>query len=361
MQLNYYSVLGLKRTATTPEIKAAYKKLAVQYHPDKHRGDVSYEEKFKQVSEAYQVLANPQKRRIYDLKLDYAAQQQRTQQYNQQAYQAARQRRPASVHERHYRPIPKRRFSKRDWQITVGFLVAIILFSLVVKTVMDFVTAQNRFRNATTFMEQQQWSSAHSLLSEAIDFEPRFSEAYQKRGFINQNVYKDYRAAIEDYNMAIRLNETPLAETYFNRGQCHVQLRNYQQAEADFSTAIDYDHNFRRAYLYRGELRLLELNAWSGAISDLTDYLKKPLEEKEKNKALLYRGFGFYLTDKYDLAIKDYTTALKTDTKNGRLYYLLGKAEYSLDQHAKACRHFTLAYNLGYEPAILDWESLCAR
>lgn len=362
MQLNYYTVLGLKRTATGAEIKAAYKKLAVQYHPDKHLGDVQYEERFKQVSEAYQVLSNPQKRSIYDLKLDYVIQQQRAQQYNQQAYQAARQRRPASVNERHYRPrSKKKRFSKRDWQITLVFFLCIVLGSLVVKVVMDYVTAQNRFRNANTFMAQQQWSSAHSLLTEAIDFEPKFSEAYLQRGYINQNIYKDYRAAIEDYNMAIKVGDLPLAETYFNRGQCYVELRNYRQAEADFSTAIDYDRGFRRAYLYRGELRLLELNAWNEAISDLTDYLKQPQAINEKNKALLYRGFGFYLTDKYDLAIKDYTTALKTDAKNGRLYYLLGKAEYSREQRQKACLHFTQAFNLGYEPAILDWESLCGR
>lgn len=362
MQLNYYTVLGLKRTATPPEIKAAYKQLAIQYHPDKHRGDLHFEERFKQVNEAYQVLSNPQKRRLYDLKLDYVVQQQRAHQYAQQTYAQTRQRPPASVRERHYRPIAKRKkFSKKDWQITIAFFLCLLVGSLVVKVVMDYITAQNRYRNANAFIEQKQWSSAHSLLTEAIRFEDNFSEAYQKRGIINQNFYKNYAAAIEDYNEVIKLGDLPLAETYYYRGQCHAQLRNYRQAEADFTTAIDYDRNFKPPYFDRGEVRLLELNAWHEAIADLTAYLQKPREIKEKNKALLYRGFAFYLIDRYDSAVRDYTTALRTDARNGRLYYLLGKAEYSMDQEKQACLHFARAYKLGYEPAVLDWESLCGH
>ncbi len=63
---DFYEVLGVDRNATTDEIKKAYRKLAVKYHPDKNPGDKEAEEKFKEIAEAYAILSDPEKRRRYD-------------------------------------------------------------------------------------------------------------------------------------------------------------------------------------------------------------------------------------------------------------------------------------------------------
>jgi molecular chaperone DnaJ len=63
---DYYELLGVEKNASEEEIKKAYRKLAVKYHPDKNPGDKSAEEKFREATEAYEVLKDPQKRATYD-------------------------------------------------------------------------------------------------------------------------------------------------------------------------------------------------------------------------------------------------------------------------------------------------------
>src|SRR3972149_721593 len=64
---DYYEVLGVGKNATPEELKKAYRKLALEWHPDKHREDKKQaEEKFKEVNEAYEILSNPEKKAAYD-------------------------------------------------------------------------------------------------------------------------------------------------------------------------------------------------------------------------------------------------------------------------------------------------------
>ena len=63
---DYYEVLGINKSSSADQIKSAYRKLAVKYHPDKNEGDKGAEEKFKEASEAYHVLSNPERKQNYD-------------------------------------------------------------------------------------------------------------------------------------------------------------------------------------------------------------------------------------------------------------------------------------------------------
>ena len=69
--IDYYTVLGVERKARLGEIKKAYRKLARKYHPDLNPGDTRAEERFKQISEAYDVLADADRRKKHDRELEY--------------------------------------------------------------------------------------------------------------------------------------------------------------------------------------------------------------------------------------------------------------------------------------------------
>jgi len=66
MAKDLYSVLGLQKGASAEDIKKAYRKMSKEWHPDKHKGDKGAEDKFKEINEAYEVLSNEEKKRMYD-------------------------------------------------------------------------------------------------------------------------------------------------------------------------------------------------------------------------------------------------------------------------------------------------------
>lgn len=88
---NYYDILGVPKTATADEIKKAYRTLAFKYHPDRNQGNAEAEEKFKQISAAYDVLGDETKRRNYDLgystESSYSGNSQQSQRQYQYTYQ----------------------------------------------------------------------------------------------------------------------------------------------------------------------------------------------------------------------------------------------------------------------------------
>ena len=88
---NYYDILGVSKTATADEIKKAYRTLAFKYHPDRNQGNAEAEEKFKQISAAYDVLGDEAKRRQYDMggysQSSYSNAGSQTQQQYQRQYQ----------------------------------------------------------------------------------------------------------------------------------------------------------------------------------------------------------------------------------------------------------------------------------
>lgn len=104
---DHYQTLGLKRNASQEEIKKAYRKLAIKFHPDKNVGDNFFDEMFREIKNAYDILSNPSLKRDYDLKYN-AFLNRKSERTN-----TANQQRPTEKHQQTYRTKPKRSYLDR--------------------------------------------------------------------------------------------------------------------------------------------------------------------------------------------------------------------------------------------------------
>lgn len=139
--INHYAILGVSEDASQPEIKVAFKKLALRYHPDKNNGDPEMEERFKEVNQAYQVLSNPFEKARYDLNLRFGSYVQQEQYYPPPQPEA-----PRPSYRR--RPVYKeRQINWRENWIATGYafaftfvVAAIVMIGITIK---NYIDAQN--------------------------------------------------------------------------------------------------------------------------------------------------------------------------------------------------------------------------
>ncbi|WP_167852142.1 DnaJ domain-containing protein [Hymenobacter elongatus] len=379
MSQNHYQVLGVSTTADAQEIKLAYKRLAIQFHPDKHGGDTRFEEQFKAVSAAYRVLGDANRRAAYDQQLRAAdaraAEARRQQQFRAQGQYVygvpmpppvpLRTRRPAGSAERHYRTIPKQRpkFTRRDYLLTVAFLVLLTLFVGAVKVTMDHVTAVSNYEYGLRAYSRRQWSTAHGFFSEALHFKARYKEALRRRAEIEQLFYRNYKAARADYALALQADNSrqEAAVLLYRLGQCQANLAQRDSAELHLTQALTLDSTLSAAWLARGELRLFELQHFSAAVGDLSTGLRQrdTTGRSLSLKYLTYRGLAFYKQRNFGAARQDYRRVLLRNPRNGQVHFLLGRLAQQEGNKAAACEFFRRAVQLGYRYGQEAREQAC--
>jgi curved DNA-binding protein CbpA len=211
---NYYEILGVSQNANSADIKAAYYRLVRQYHPDLNQADLTARDKFCQVTEAYQVLHDPERRLVYDRVINNLN--------NSQAHSS-----PAGN-------------PTKD--------------------------AEAAYTRGLDRLNRTDYGEAIEHFTAAIALYASYMAAYNSRGLA---YYKlgDSASAIIDYTQAIRLNPN-FAQAYYNRGLARFRLGYSQAAIEDFTKAGELQPNYGQAYYRRG-LVYVDLGDQTHAIADL--------------------------------------------------------------------------------------------
>ncbi|MFD2786828.1 J domain-containing protein [Hymenobacter rubripertinctus] len=378
MSQNHYQVLGLAATASAQDIRLAYRRLAVQYHPDKHGGNTLYEELFKAVAAAYHVLGHESRRAHYDQQLRQAARQaaevRRQQEYRHQGQRVygvpmpppapLRTRRPAGAHERHYQPIASQqvKFTRRDYWLTALLGLGLLLFIASVKITMDHVSGGRNYGRGLRAYVRHDWAGAHGYFTDALHFRPGYYPALRRRAEVEQLGLREYASARTDFRAALR--EAPPAEQgalWLRLGQCEAALRRPKAAQAAYARATQLDSTLARAWLLRGEARLFGRLQFGEAARQFTQGLRfAPANSRLRGQLLTYRGLARFKQQQYEAAQQDYWEVLDITPRSGQLYFLLGRVAQQQQDPARACDYFGRALVQGYGFARAARDTTCA-
>ena len=368
---NHYQILGVAPTAPAADIKRAYRQLVVRYHPDKHGGDVRYEEQFKAVAIAYGILGDPGRRATYDFQLAQAAhraaeaqRQQRQRPVSQHVYGVPmpppaplRTRPPAGSRERHYQRIPPQRpaFNRRDWLFTLLFIGGILLFTLAVKVTMDRVSATTNYADGIRAYAQGDLSAAYSFLDETLHFRPDYAPALRRRGELARLSLHDARAARLDFQAALQQPQSRrlTADLLYQLGRCEAALGRARTADFNYTRSLALDSTHGAVYLARGETRLLDLHQPALAVADFTAGLRQHQHAGRPTPwhYVQLRGVALTALTRYPEARADYFRVLEANPTDGRSHFLLGKLAAHTGDSTAACECYRRALSLGYEYA----------
>ena len=154
---DYYAILGIQSTATSGQIKVAYRRLALKYHPDKNPHSLLPENKFIEIAEAYEILSDPKKRSRYDrgLKLDISE--------DVEEYSETRRRPPPPPYYYKYKP-EKTKYSKKNYMYATAAVIAIITAAVVFPLYLLQVTSTKFFDKAVSYyFEGKYYSALHNV------------------------------------------------------------------------------------------------------------------------------------------------------------------------------------------------------
>ncbi|MEM8894874.1 MAG: DnaJ domain-containing protein [Bacteroidota bacterium] len=379
--IDYYQLLGISASATDEEIKKAYKRKAVNYHPDKNPDT---EDLFKEINNAYQTLSDPYARARYDLKLKYGEAQ----------FTEPTQHRPPPAggpfyRRRGYRPPPQDRrvMSKENLKATLfAFIFAVAVGSIVmiVITVNDWYQEQvyeeqmaerrATFESAKAAFDQGDYSLTITLLSSLGSVRKGEKDIDEYKTKVIKDIYQEgvvffetglYDRALSNFGLIDGYpvtrtiqHQKMIAETYLGAGDTQKALQ--QLREILTSGVRDIDILLKMADIFKEKMgdysRALTYYEWGNRIA-INDYeaiygkaypLLINARVISKKHYELYCGLAdaYYKTGEYQRAIDATNWSVQIWPDSAFNYKVMAESALALDKTVLACENFQLAHAL---------------
>lgn len=307
--INYYHVLGLTENATQEEIKAAFKKLAVKYHPDKHPGRSDMEEKFKEINQAHQVLSDPYEKARFDLKLKY--QQFSDSQSHQTSYSYRRKPSYSRPNYRYAKVDHRQNAIATAYAFGITFLIAaIVMGSVWAKRSYDDIQRQKVLdeRRATFNVAKEAFDSGNYIDAYEVMTEFRFFSLEEadmkdfKKTMVDQIIEKghasleneEYDEAITLYNLVFDLKpELPWFRVRKNLAQAYKLSGNI-----DLAIAILEDFLVNDFEIVASLVELAEIHR------DYSENLEESMENFQLAHRLAVKRYKRFYGDAYPIVIR---------------------------------------------------------
>jgi len=385
---DFYEVLGVSRSASAGEIRAAYKRLAKLYHPDRNPGNHQAEEHFKNVNEAYHMLCNPQKKAQYDLTLYYGLTLS-VPIYNEddidwQEMKRKKYYRWKKASENRYR-IDKNYFKIQGLAFLVFLIIGGFCFAVihtahyyVRKQQMEKHLANNRMlKKANGLFGEGKYTDAFQMIYNLEKEEPlEYRLAYAKDSLMDalrkqadqEFRNKDFQTATEHYQVLMQVEHPIRFETLQNLSMCEYYLGNY----AESIQALKHLHNqepYNLALIYQiGMINMEKLDNPEEAVQYFT--LGKKLFKENLSEVygrafqivmnpydapdiyyyiFLARAQANFKLKRYKEAITDCNWAIFLRRDQPEPYYYRAMSRIRNHENINICEDFTRAEQTGLQ------------
>lgn len=348
MQDNHYAILGLSPKADTSEIKAAYRKLAMRYHPDRNGNSEQAEEHFKKVSLAYMILSDPTKRLAYDMGLvaNVYEPPHRDPAYrprSRETYHRPQQKPPETTGYKSLTTI---------WALTIGFFILIVMiFAGLVK-----YRINKDYEQAYKLRAEGKPYKALELMEHSAAYQLTLPSAYYLLGA------EIYLYNLEQYEeageMALKgLNASPGNEErymlHFIRGKYKMYSSNNRQAYESFEQSYDGGKGLDSALYAMAELEIISFGLYNKGLASCDKLISSA---PGFHHAYFLKAYAAYQIGEYEAAEQHIETFLNKMPELGIGQILAAKIYLETEPESnRACEALNKAAKLGYavQPATL--------
>lgn len=352
---DYYQILGVSYGASQAQIKAAYRRLALRYHPDRNQGDPQAEERFKQIVEAYQVLSSSGATFTYE----HFTQ---TTTSKPQPPPSPRDRDPYFKRNKaHARKPPEPVvFSKRVKMMGVAFMVFLVVLVFVIPLSLQVYASIYNYKEAVDFYEKRQWVQTLKQLD--LTYRRvgiRNLEAARLGTIVTTEKLKSFIRALPHINKGLRYaeNAADSAFFYYKKGISLKNISKFEEADSAFHRALLKKPNWDSAYYYLGEVNTFGRLDYAAGIHFFTLALE---ENPDYTECFMGRGYCHYQRKNFEIAVLDFNSYLKySDKDRGTGFYLRGMALLESAHPELACQDFTEAEKLGAKGASSVKQKYC--
>lgn len=330
---NHYTTLGIPELASPEEAKVAFKRLAVEYHPDKNPNNPLAEELFKQINEAYQVLSNPVRKQQYDVTLRFI--------YSYSYY--VNQRPKEAEHNfQHYHTVSQKDPKNINLYSTLFSFACVAYMFLLVNSIYDFVSGVYYYQ-ALQNIEMKNYDKAIEKLGYSISYDHSFSTAYYLRAKLYSEHFGFTDGALEDYTKAIEKALVQQSVFYLKRGIAYSHVNQKQGAITDFSTALNLSQYEQKTAYEIADEYYNRLKEYELAIEIYTTLI-----QQDSTKSIYYeqRAFAYSNLKNDNLAQQDFEKIIqKSDNPTQKRTEIVTKLENEVKNYILALRNNFILIN----------------
>lgn len=406
--LDFYQILGIPRSADPGTIKAAYKKLALKYHPDRNSGDKWAEEQFKQVNEAYQTLIDPQKKNRYDFLLNYSYQTKHV--YTTPKPPPRQPPKETNVYNRYgrydwrnaprYKTAPVYKVDKNYFKNQVLAFAVVIAFAAIavsfakINQYLDEKEAarieqynNQKVAEAQTLYNKGQYRESLEMIIKLENDNPIEHKFYEAKDqmlsnlnimAVNQFNEADYSQAVSKLEVLRDFQHPMRLKTWQLMAECYMKLEEYRKAAHAYDYILIRDagnlqlmlkiaelyqyklNNIEKAIDYYTEARYTFKKYQSDAYGDAFEFIIDPKEVPESYFEMFkIRAELMFKQANYEEVIKDCNWAIFLRPERSEMYFLRGRAKYNLGQKDRACLDLKRALDRGLSINSVKNQIIC--